>query len=175
MDTDRDGVPDWKDCRPFDYWRQHEDWMDARKRKPTTYNSDWMDTRRYKRRPKTHKITGMDLTMKSARRYPPEELLLGMYSFSSMWSYMDYVANCYFESLRGVLLNGYQEAMHNKEFTLYNRDTLKIYDKDKKVTHFINFQDDEGNFGPETLLSITDDDIKAYGKDKIKRIIDSVI
>lgn len=53
LDIDRDGVPDWHDCQPFNHWKQDVDpgdWLDTDEPVPKTNEEDWIDTK--KRRPK---------------------------------------------------------------------------------------------------------------------------
>jgi len=45
LDTDRDGVPDHKDCQPFNYWKQHQDWLETTTERPRTESQDWLNRR----------------------------------------------------------------------------------------------------------------------------------
>ena len=52
LDTDKDGVKDWKDCRPFNHWYQDvEDWTKEIPVKPTTshFNQDADSDAKYQR------------------------------------------------------------------------------------------------------------------------------
>ena len=59
FDTDRDGVKDHRDCRPFNPRKQHVDegdWMDTDEPQPSTYDrtQDWMSTKKKKPRISRH-------------------------------------------------------------------------------------------------------------------------
>jgi len=158
LDTDRDGVPDWKDCRPFDYWRQHVDpgdWLDTEEPKPTLFNGEWMSTNRYKRKPKIYKPTRENIIRNAEKRYEEKG------------EYMDdlalYIAQVYLASLLGIKDRFTKELLSRAEISYYNEEILELFDKDTGVHHFVYVGDTQSNF-PSLMLSITSEDMRTYGR-----------
>jgi len=155
LDTDRDGVPDWKDCEPFNPWKHVKDpgdWMETEKPKPTVYGEDWLSTKKYKRRPRTE--LGKPTREKLERRAEDR------YGFESM---LDVIDRTIFKDVIETAPPGYEsEIKGGVRYYPYRKNTVILHDKDKGVYHYIDVEE----MYPRRLLSITDEDKKLIGGER---------
>jgi len=162
LDTDRDGVPDWKDCEPFNPWKHVKDpgdWMETREPKPTLYGEqkEWMETKKYKRRPRTElgKITADKLEERAVDRYGD-------------WGTMaDVVHRSVSKNVMQIAPPEYEPEIKGKSvYYPHRKNTIRLFDKEVGVYHYV----DVSELHPRLLLSVTDEDKKMIGDErKIKK------
>lgn len=174
LDTDRDGVPDHKDCEPFNYWKQHRDsgdWMETEEIQPRIYGHDWMDTRRYKRRPKAENKRDIrnDLANEAIARY-----------HNSYELQQDIInsARSYLSSQMGFL--SYQQVVPDKPTHInvrdikicpFKRNVLIVYDRESGVYHYVDIEE-PSKYEPSILFSITEEDKGRFNSRQIKEFVE---
>lgn len=174
LDSDRDSIPDHKDCEPFNYWKQHRDsgdWMETSEIQPRVYGHDWMDTRRYKRRPKAeNKRAVRDAIVNEAvaryqNSYEIQRVVVG-----SIRSYLS--------SQMGIL--SYQQVVPSEYVSIdvkdikicpFKRDVLIVYDRELGVYHYVNIEK-PSEYDPEILFSITEEDRGRFNNRQIKEFLE---
>ena len=164
FDSDRDGVPDWKDCQPFDrsrHVRDPGDWMETEDPRPVLdFGREWM-TQRYKRRPKKEHIvkkppTAARLAIEALGRYE----VIGKHP-----STMDDA-----EAIRGDLEEWADNQVDAKKFNWYQpgQDVIVLYDGSKRVYSFFVYRK---GFYPTWIFSISKESRKKYGE----RLVESIV
>lgn len=164
FDFDRDGVPDWKDCQPFDrtrHVRDPGDWMETEDPRPVLdFGREWM-TQRYKSRPKKERIvkkppTAARLAIEALGRYE----IIGNHP-----STMD-AAACIREDLEVWADNQVDE----KKFNWYQpgQDVIVLYDSSKRVYSFFVYRK---QYYPTWIFSISKEARKKYGE----RLVESIV
>ena len=170
LDTDRDGVPDWNDCQPFNPWKQDKDpgdWLETNEPKPTEYGEyrDWLTTKRYKRRPKVARYDFSAMEFNAMKRY----VNWRQAEYDILESVIAYIA-----PFKGIE-PGYKSYINPKDIKVYIKldDTLEVYDKNTRVYHFVDVTDIE-NFPPNIFYSITTEDRKVVGEKKLLKYLRNI-
>lgn len=174
LDSDRDGVPDHKDCMPFNYWKQHKDrgdWMETKEVQPRVYGDDWMDTRRYKRRPKAENKEDVRdaITSEAFARYQSSRELWGIV-IGSVRSYLS--SQLGILSYQQVLPDGYVSIdVGDINVCPFKRDVIVVYDRDTGVYHYVDIKK-PNEYEPEILFSITEEDKSRFNDKQIKEFME---
>ena len=169
FDTDKDGVPDHKDCEPFNFWKQHKDpgdWLETKDPQPSVYgdgeNKDWMVTTRYKRRPKQESGNLNDL------EYDARKIYADWYDTEDA---LEYSVNAYVASFKGIYSSRKQLIKPNAiKVYMQREETIEAYDKKAKVYHFFDVTDPE-QYSPNLIYSITAEDRRRIGERKLAKYL----